>query len=334
MRNFGIILLLAILFAATACFEKDEALVPAQWNGQAFAFSESIYASQFFYSLSSNSIIASSSNDKWDIAFESSEDGWHIRVNSSNLLGIQPTGIMNFDLSTFPISGKWLYDKSDGDPDSTAIGKWVDPSGFDNTYTNEVYLLGKYDGIDYNPIKKIVFTEVDDTSFQFKYADLNGNNFHQEIIKKDTAYNQVYYSFSSHMQVQVEPSRNAWDLLFTQYTTTLYTDQGVAVPYFVRGVLLNPFKVDALCDSLDDFSSITLSMVSTMAFSQKQDAIGHNWKSVEVDQQANTAKYAVREKYAYIIRNVDDNLYKLKFTSFFNNNRTPGYPAFIFLKLE
>jgi hypothetical protein len=323
------------MFALTSCFEKDEALAPSQWDGQGFAFSESIYTSQFYYSLSSNSIRAKNNNEAWDLSFEASANGWHIRINSANLLGVRNTHSLNFDQTSFPSSSnKWMYDKSDGNPDSTAIGKWVDTSGVSNTYTNEVYLIGKYDGIDYLPIKKIVFTMVNDTSYQLKYADLNGDNFHQLAIKKDASYNQVYYSFTSHSPVSVEPARNSWDLLFTQYTTTLYTDQGVAIPYFVRGVLINPYHVEAILDSVHTFSSITLSLTSTMVFSQKQDVIGHDWKSVEIDQQANTAKYAVREKYTFIIRDVGGVLYKLKFTSFFNDSRTPGYPSFIFLKLE
>lgn len=333
MRSIIIVCIVASIVGLTSCFEKDEALTPGQWQGQAFAFEESIYDGQFYYSLSDNSIKSKNVNGAWDLSFEAAVSGWHIRINSSNLLAVWRTGSSDFDLTSYSLTnGSWLYDKSDGDPDSTGVGKWIDIS--DHTYTLQVYLIGKYDGVTYRPFKKVVFTGVTDTSYTFKYADINGSNLHEAVIKKDTSYNQVFYSFTSHSDVSIEPLKNAWDLLFTQYTTTLVTVEGASIPYFVRGTLINPYKVEAFVDSVEDFLSISRSNIVMSAFSKKWDVIGHNWKAVEIDQLSNTAKYKVREKYSYVIKDVNGEYYKLKFTDFFNESLTPGYPAFIFLKPE
>lgn len=322
--------MLAAMVALTSCFEKDEAMTSRTWDGPAFQFSESIYDQQFYYSLSANAVISKNRNDAWDLSFESATDGWHIRVNTSSL-GIWPTGTTNFDLTSYPLTGdRWLYDNSNGHPDSTAIGKWVDFST--KTYTYQVYLIGKYDGATYRPFKKVVFTGVTDTSYSIKYADLNGENFYEVTIKKDTLYNQVYYSFLSHSVVTVEPVKDAWDLMFRQYSTTL-DDNGNLILYFVRGMWLNPNKVEAQVDSVNNFSAISLSEVNMTLFSNRQDVIGHNWKSVEINTQLVSARYKVRENYTYLIQDVNGGYYKLKFTGFFNDMGTPGYPAFIFIRL-
>ncbi len=322
--------MLAVAVGLTSCFEKDDAMTPRAWDGPAFQFSESIYDQQFYYSLSANAVISKNRNDSWDLSFESATDGWHIRVNTSSL-GIWPTRTTNFDLTSYPLTeGHWLYDNSNGHPDSTAVGKWVDFTA--KTYTYQVYLIGKYDGATYRPFKKVVFTGVTDTSYSMKYADLNGANFHEVTIKKDTLYNQVYYSFLNHSTVIIEPVKQAWDLMFGQYATTL-DDNGTPIVYFVRGTLLNPYKVEAQVDSVNNFSAISLSYVNIALFSNRQDIIGHNWKSVEINQQLVSARYKVRENYTYLIKDVNGEYYKLKFTSFFNDKGTPGYPAFIFLKL-
>lgn len=324
---------ISLSLGLVSCFEKDEVMTPGEWEGQAFAFNESIYDKQFYYSLSENSIKSENSNDAWDLSFDASPSGWLIRINSANLLAVWRTGSSNFDLASYSLAnGSWLYDKSDGDPDSTGIGKWVDISN--NTYSLQVYLLGKYDGVTYRPFKKVVFAGVTDTSYMLKYADLNGNNMHEVVIKKDTSYNQVYYNFTSHSTMYIEPLKNTWDLIFTQYTTTLYTVEGLPIPYFVRGTLINPYKVEAQVDSIRDFSAVSRDDIIPNAFSSKWDVIGYNWKAVEIDQLSNTAKYKVRQKYFYIIKDVTGTYYKLKFTDFFNESLTPGYPAFIFLKPE
>ena len=79
-------------------------------------------------------------------------------------------------------------------------------------------------------------------------------------ITKDLTKNNVYFSFSDGgKEVTVEPSKNGWDFVFTQYSTILYTDEGVATPYFVRGVLSNPNGVEVALDTLIGFTNITVS---------------------------------------------------------------------------
>jgi hypothetical protein len=329
------ILIFGLAIICVSCFEKDQIVPLQEYNGQAFVFTQSIYSSQFFYDLSSNKIINQTPNNKWDLSFESKKQGYVIRINSSNLLAVLPTNETDFNITNFTTLGrKWNYDKSDGNPDSTAISKWVNTQLSPYNYSGEVFLLGQYDGINYNPLKKFVFYSVTDTSYRFKYANIDGSNLKDVMIKKDSLYNCVFYSISKNDTVYIEPLKSKWDLLFSQYSTTLYTDAGTPVPYFVRGTLINAYKVKAALDSIHDFSSINLSDIGDFDFKTNWDIIGHNWKSVEVNQQANTAKYEVRANYNYIIEDSEGDYYKLKFISFFNALQSPGYPTFIIEKLK
>jgi len=334
MRLTRLLYVLFLVFTVTSCFEKDKPMSPFVWDGQTFIMEQSIYTHQIFFNIGTNSIAKSNHNEDWDLSFESSAKGWHIRVNSSNFINIYRTYIFDFSISQFQVDEKnWRYDKSNGDHDSTAIGTWVDISKQPYTYSGQVYLIGQYDGTRYKPLKKLVFTQVNDTSYKFTYADLNGDNTKDAVIIKDSACNYSYFSITLGQQLKIEPTRNEWDLLFTQYETTLF-DNGKPVPYLVRGVLINPYQVQAAVDSSKVFENISMTDVPGFSFKTDWDAIGYNWKSVIIDIQSNSAKYNVRSGYNYTIRDVKGNYYKLRFVSFYNKTGEEGYPTFDFLKLN
>ena len=278
-------------------------------------------------------IISSSPNGAWDLCFESSAQGWHIRENSSNFIEIYPTDTNNFKADFTAnryknITGlEWSFDKSNGNPDSTAIGNWVNTTVKQFVYTGQVYLAGHWNGSASVPLKKIVFTMVNDTSYQFRYANLDGTDSMQITIKKDTSCNNSYFSITQGSQVIIEPKRFTWDILFTQYIASL-PDNRVFIPYPVRGVLLNPNHVTVSLDSVQTFASISFNNISGMKFSTATDFIGYNWKSVTINYQANTGTYSLISTYNYIAHDVAGNYYKFKFLSFYNAHGDEGYPAF------
>ena len=323
-----------VFFCLNSCFEKDMPIPYAIIPNKVFEFNQSIYTNQFYYSLANNQIVKSNLLEDWDLSFESSPNSWHIRLNGGNFLVIYPTDIIDFTTTQFTVPAKgWKYDKSNGDADSTAIDKWVDISKIPYSYSNKIYLLGIFDGVNYNPIKKFAFTGVTDTSYEFRYADINNSNLNDVIIRKDTTCNQSFFSTKTGQQTFIEPPKNEWDLFFGQYVTTLYTNIGVPTPYYVRGTLINPYKVNAALDSITNYNDITNANVSSFQLNTNWDIVGHDWKAVAIDEQGNTAQYAIRKKYHYIIRDVNGDYYKLKFMGFYNSALEPGYPSFEFLKL-
>ncbi len=329
---------LIILLLLNSCFEKEKPVAQYNFTGVLFPIRQSIYTNQQFYSFENNMITGSSPNGAWDLCFESSTQGWHIRVNSSNFIEIYPTDTTNFEADFTAnryknITGiEWSYDKSNGNPDSTAVGTWVYTATMPFIYSRKVYIAGQWNGSASVPLKKIVFTMVNDTSYRFMYANLDGTDSMQITIKKDTSCNNSYFSITQGNQVTIEPKRYTWDILFSQYIAPL-PDNGVFIPYPVRGVLLNPNHVSAYLDSVKTFDNITINDISGMQFSTVSDFIGYNWKSVTINFQANTGTYSLRSNYTYIVHDVAGNYYKLKFLSFYNSQGDEGYPAFEVSKL-
>jgi hypothetical protein len=142
----------------------------------------------------------------------------------------------------------------------------------------------------------------------------------------------VLFSVSNPSEVVEEPSSLHWDLLFTQYTTLLFTDVGDPYPYLVTGVLLNPLLVVVAMDSISGFEDITFERAQSMDFSKQADGIGYLWKEYDFDD----GSYTVNSKIIYVIRDTRGFYYKLRFKDFYkllNNRLQKGYPSFEYQKL-
>jgi hypothetical protein len=98
-------------------------------------------------------------------------------------------------------------------------------------------------------------------------------------------------------------------------------------------VYINPDNVAALLDTTISFSELTAQNVNLNKLSGIQDVIGYNWKSVEINQSANTANYAVRRNYSYMVRDTKGDFYKFRFLSYVNDSLKVGYPMFEKVKL-
>jgi len=327
------VLLLLLPFLLSGCFEKDTPVPAYHWNGLSIQITKSIYDYQVFYQLENNKEVTSCANDAWDLAFESSKEGFHVRINSGNYLGIAGTGTDKFDSVFQNTSLKYKYDNPNGNSDSTAVGKWWNPET--HSATGQVYLLGQYDGIKYKPIKKIKFLSVTDTNYTLRYANPDGSGENTFSVTKEYEFNNSYFSFKNGgEQVAIEPPKDTWDLLFGQYYTTLIAPDGTPTPYSVRGVLLNPYKVEAAMDTTMDFVNISIADLPAFSFTAKGDIIGHDWKAVQVNEASNSATYTVRDGYNYIIKSVNGDFFKLQFTSYTNDKAVRGYPAFDILNLS
>ena len=128
----------------------------------------------------------------------------------------------------------------------------------------------------------------------------------------------------------VEPQQQTYDLLFTQYTTMLFTDQGIPYPYLVTGVLLNRSIVEIAVDSTTDFFSITHDLALSVSYTKALDAVGYDWKYYSFK----TGVYTIRPKLSYIIHGVSGLYYKLRFVGFYNKDGLKGYPVIEYQQLK
>lgn len=337
MKWKAYIVLIFFVLTVVSCFEEDQAVPPYELpeNVDSLSIQNSIYHYQVYFDFSSGMIVAENENTEWVLSFECGESGYHIRINSSDFWGVAHTGSSNID-SVFSVNPDlvWKQDKSDGNPDSTAVGSWVNFDNSEPSYTREVYLIGKYDGIAYNLAKKVQFISVNEEGYTFLIGDPDVSDPDTIEVVKDNRINYIHFSVEDNSALQLEPEKEEWDILFSQYFTILYTDDSIRAPYYVRGVLLNPNRVEAALDTTINFLDVNYSNASLNTFFSSQDIIGHDWKSVTVDEASNSAEYKVRPGYTYIVRDANDVLYKFRFKSYFNKSGIKGYPSIEFARLN
>ncbi len=297
--------------------------------GQAMLGSD--YSNRVYYQLSTNSTVKTITNSDYDLAFESSDDGWHILLNSSRFMNAGNSGTKNFDEVTSPSGIEMLFDNSNGDPDSTAIGNWADFNVNPPLFYKEVYVIDL--GLDQQgtPLgyKKTVFEELVDDIYSVRFANMDGSSDFTVQVPKDDNRNFVGLLFEDEGTIiDFEPPTQEWDILFGQYTTMLFAE-GEPYPYLVRGVLLNTAGTEAYPYPGDkSFLDIEIEDVVYGQFTTQQDIIGHDWKYYNLEE----GVYTVNTEQVYFIKSMDGSVYKMHFLSYYNSDGETGYPKFEFKK--
>jgi len=340
MRIFNLITLVFTIFFLAACFKEDEKITPHDPGNVETVTIEltNNYQYQVYFDLGSGEAVSTNMKKDWDLGFESSENGWHIILNTSSFMVAAVTGLTDFSIPVDTVGLEWKFDVSTGNLDSTAIGKWVDFLLPDSAriYSNEVYVIDRgYDELgNLRGLKKVVFEEVGDSSYTFRYANLDGSGENTFTVTKNPTVNYVCFSFDEGgKQPGMEPTKQDWDLLFTQYTTLLYTDEGDPYPYLVTGVLINPINIQVAQDTLYDFFSMNLDNAGNLFYSTTQDVIGYDWKDIVGDVSSGNVSYVVIEGLNYVVRDQEGFCYKLRFISFYSDTGEKGYPTFEYQRL-
>ena len=337
MRTTTFIILLSLILILQSCFKEDEKIAP---HDPGDVITETIemqsdYRYQVYYDLGTGSVVSSNFKDEWDLGFECAPGGWHVILNTSNFMLAGNTGLTVFNDATDTAGTAWRYDPSSGNLDSTAIGNWISFSPADSSVSisQHVYIIDRgYDEAgNLRGLKKVVFTGWDADRYSFRYANLDGSGEDSIEVVKDPAVNFICFSFDEGGRViGLEPPKNSWDLLFTQYTTLLFTNEGDPYPYLVTGVLANRTGVEVACDTLVDFSSITLEQAVNFTFSTIQDEIGYDWKDVIGDVSTGNVSYVIIPGINYVVKDAGGFYYKLRFISFYNDEGEKGFPTFEF----
>jgi len=315
-------LLLFFPFLFLSCFEPDERADP--YPREITSILDSVQNWQSWFDFEKEVVTHVNPVTGWELAFESSSEGWRILVNSGADWFIHNTGNNDLaDEAQMPAKLTGLYDIQSLWPDSTAIGNW--------TMHAHVYLLARYKNGSFTDHKKIRFLGYTTNSYIFYYED----EFRADtvLINKDQETNFSYFSFQQQIQVYPEPAKPDYDIVFTSYfdTPTLF---GQTIPYKVAGVLINPWNTRGAIDSIRSFEEISLETIAGLNFTEKRDFPGFNWKDVVVDiSGGGSATYNVKTHYNYIIHTSQNNYFKLRFLSYTLDGRT-GFPRFEFSKIE
>lgn len=282
--------------------------------------------------------------DAWDLAFFS-KDGFRVGINGSIFMAAAQLNETNIDninqadvedlmpqvaVGTFDPDNEVYIDYPDGDINRTAINE----INLDDAQ-NKVYLvnLGYEVGTE-NPAngsvaltgaargwRKIRVLRNGD-SYVLQYANLNDTT-HQEItINKTPTYNATFFSFNSNSVVNVEPEADKWDLNFTVFTNII---EDAGSYGYSDGVLHNRKGGVTVYSVTTDqylFEDFQQSNIIEDNFKLDQRAIGASWRDV-----MNSDKELI-DTIFYIIKDSNNNVYKLKFTALLSENGARGYPEF------
>jgi HmuY protein len=323
-NKIALVCLGSVLLFSASCRKSEIAIEPLE-RGDVITASvdmNSDYKQQLFYSLSENAIVSSNLKTIWDIGFECGSTGFHIKTNTSKAMSVYNTTQTIFTAvnDTNGLSENRNYDSPTGNLDSTAFGNWQ---------TNKpVYIVDR----GYNETgaqlgyKKVQILSVTANEYTIKIADVNGSNEVTVIVPKNTSKNFVSFSFNSNSVVNVEPDKENYDLLFTQYTH-IYNDPFSI--YLVAGVLINSNKVKVAQVFDTPFTDITVNDTITHPFKNYQNTIGFNWKTYSFV----SSSYTVDINKCYIIKDVKGFYYKLHFIDFYYSSGLKGVPKFEFKKL-
>lgn len=325
------LLLLLFPFFFTSCFVDDDEIIEPTIISYTVGKVEltTNYKYQVFYSLATDSSVSYNLITDWDLGFECSDSGWHVKLNQAKTMYAGNSNSTDFSSVTSSSAYDMYFDPSYMfAADSTAIGEWYNIVDESPVSKNFVYVINRGTDADGNSVgyKKIQL-DFQNGNYQITSANLDGSNEVTDIIEKNEDVNFVCYSLTDGI-VDIEPAKDDWDIVFTKYATMLsYNDAPYA--YTVTGVLLNPYNRYA--DSLPDigFDEITSSTVEDLELGNQKDIIGYSWKSYNMT----SGRYTVDSDKIFILKDNDDNYYKIRFIDFYDSDGNKGYPSFEYLNL-
>lgn len=330
-KNRVLLTFLGCLLALTAC-EKPEKLYPQPTTSvglqsQTFAMGET-YANQLWYDFA-NQRTEVNAFGLWHMGFSCDPSHPRVCVNG----GISASfAVARFSLGSLgkitPDSLKktqWHFDNPSGNPDSSAFLDAFQQVGSTWQCNPYVYVIDLGDKIkDSTRFVQLQLTHYKPgISYSFSYGLLTSKTLNRsETIVLNPSKNFVYYQFLDHRVVENEPMDNyQWDILFTTYKESVPDANGVYYPYVIRGVLINPKKVEVAQLDKVSFDAIDKVYAKSVTFSRKQDEIGYDWK--QYDQTAE--RYTMVPNRVYLLKTADA-LIKMKFVDFYNDQGIKGYP--------
>lgn len=304
------------------------------------------YGNKVFIDLSANRQ-TSVLRTNWDLGFYTGSDDFRVILNSS--LNMMAKQINKNDLNTVTaadtvgfsadvafsqtnpqVSQLAYIDYPNGDLTRTAIAS-VSATATDN----KVYIVNRGNGVG-SPApargwKKIRIIRNASGGYTLQHADIAATTFTSIDIAKDDAVFFKNISFETGA-VTVEPQKRKWDIAWTYFANVTNFGTG-EVPYLFQDIILlnrnvSVAKVLVATKAFVDFGEAD---ITAQTFLTTQNAIASDWRSGG----GPGVSPAVRADRYYIIKDGDNNYYKLRFTALTQNGER-GNPAFeaIWLKKD
>lgn len=296
------------------------------------------FPNKVFVDLSANRQTEVNRNS-WDLGFYGGADDFRVILNSSSAMMAKQiskndlNAVTSADTIGFstevafnqfaPSTTSLPYiDYPNGDLGRTAIDMISNIPA-----DNKVYIVNRGLTAGSSPAsrgwKKIRVLRNASGGYTLQYADIAATSFNSLDIDKNDAYFFRYISFDNG-PVSVDPVKNKWDFAWTYFSNTTNFGTG-EVPYLFQDIILlnRNVQVAKVMTATKAFSDFGESDLATLTFLSTQNAIASDWRSgggPGVSPSVRTDRY-------YILKDGDNNYYKIRFTALTQNGER-GYPAF------
>lgn len=282
--------------------------------------------------------------DSWDLGFY---NGSYFRVELNGSIYMATKALTETDITkvtkasvnsllnevavgTFTDSNKDFIDHPSGDILKTAIAEIKE-----NDAENPVYLvnLGYEVGTEIPAVgsaaiagnqrgwKKVRFLKRGE-DYVIQHANLDDKTYQEKTIQKNSTHNFTHFSLAKNEVVTVEPPKLDWDLNFTVFTNLIEGNGSYGFSDFVVNNLkagVKAYRVNA--DKDVTFENFDAANIDETKFENDQRSIGDSWRQV-------TAPQTLYNDRFYIIRDADNNYYKIRMLAFKNASGLRGYPKF------
>lgn len=310
-----ILFIIALFGLLSSCLKEEIAIpVPPKGNSESYITTLNLtpnYLHQLFYNLEEKQTVLTTHRENWDVAFETSSEGYRVLINNGRMGGLAVLNTTDFaEITSY--SGSWGYDPASSNLDSTFVGDWRNK--------NTIYLvdlgvnslglsMGKY---------KFRMLSVTEDAYTMEYCKLSETVPEKVTITKEKAYNFSLFSLKDGKQVTAEnaPEKTAFDICLRTYTH-VYPD---GMPYLVVGCMLNDYKTSAAILNTTDFEGVTYADALSQTYAKNVDAIGFEWKIYDFDE----SMYSINPERVFIVKTQKEDYYKIRFLDFYNDQGIKG----------
>ena len=296
---------------------------------------------QVYVDLSSNKETVVS-RDVWDLGFYGGEE-FRVTINGSLYMAV--SALTNTDINsvnslsvaalqplvavgTFDPENKVYVDGPNGNILETAISEISE-----DDFKNPVYLLNL--GVEIGTTqpntgsvaiagesrgwKKIRILR-DGNGYILQYADLDATTYNEISISKDADFNFSFFSFKTNKIVNVEPPKLQWDISFTVFTNIIAQAGSYGFSDFSLHNRKGGVTSYSLVDNTISYKNFTATNVNETLFQESQIVIGSSWRNV-FDRTVNSNIY-------YVLKDANNNYFKIRFLDLTNENGERGFPRF------
>jgi hypothetical protein len=292
------------------------------------------FTQQAFVDLSK---INSTSIDKnnWDLGFHNG-DGFHVMLNSTAQVMARPldktdlstvtaedtvgfASTMQIGFTATPPAAAWV-DEPNGDFSQTAIAPISS-----NEAENKVYIIKRLgEGRDW---KKVKITQNGD-GYTIAYANIGSNDIETSEITKSESHNFIHFDLDNGT-TDFEPNKESWDFMYGTYTEKFPFGPN-EIPYsFNDFIILNRHNTSAamvMVEGNTTYADFNLQQIEEVSFNNAVNAIGSSWRQGGGPSSAP----AVFDDRFFIVKDSQENYYKIRFISMYDENNERGITTFEF----